>query len=319
MLYVLLIVADLNADRFLRFVHIYILSAIIPMLVAGWQVANNLYHFSSSELPFGQFVVAGKYQELEGRYFVAAEGFSRISGTFAEPVIFSSFICSVLLLSVLLHPRSRGGRAALRVFQLSALICLVLAVSKLSLLSLTIGLVMIVRRQRRAAQLLTGFLVVFGVTIMLLSHYDLLAVFDRLLSESGHYELFVTTLETMKHSNLILGEGLGSVPFGSFHRFLMSRVYESGIVGLVFVGFVTALPFQMVFQKTTSVPAREINTVCVGVLFAVVFGLHAYDYFIHLWPWTVIGAIMSFYNSEAARVRAARRSARDAVTVAVTA
>jgi len=315
--YVLLIVADLNADRFRRFVRVYLFSAIIPMLVSGWQFANNLYQFSPSELPLDQFVIAGKYEELEGRYFVAAQGFSRISATFAEPVIFSNFVCSVLLLSLLVHPKSRGGRAALRVFQLAALIIIVLGVSKLSLISLTIGLVVIVRKQRRAAPLLAAFVLVFGGIFVSLSYYGLLAVFDRLLSESGHYELFVETLETMRHSDVILGQGIGSVPFGSFHRFVLSRVYESGIVGLIFVGFVTAFPFRMLLLQTTSARAREIKEICVGVLFAVVFGLHAYDFFIHLWPWTVMGAMMSFYNSESALVRAVPRSSRVSAPVSV--
>jgi O-antigen ligase len=152
---------------------------------------------------------------------------------------------------------------------------------------------------------------------VLLSYYGLVTVFDRLLSESGHYELLVETLKTMRHSDLILGQGIGSVPFGSFHRFVLSRVYESGVVGLIFVGFVTAFPFKMVLQKTTSAKSREISGICVGVLFAVVFGLHAYDFFIHLWPWTVMGAMMSFYNSEATLVRAARRLSPVSVAVPV--
>jgi hypothetical protein len=316
-LYVLLIVADLNADRFGRFVYVYLFSAIVPMLVSGWQFANNLYQFSPSELPFDQFAIAGKYPELEGRYFVAAQGLSRISATFAEPVIFSSFVCSVLLLSLLLHPQSRWGRAALRMFQLVALIIIVLGVSKLSLISLAIGLAVIVRKQKRAARLLAAFVLVFGAIFVLLSYYGLVTVFDRLLSESGHYELLVETLKTMRHSDLILGQGIGSVPFGSFHRFVLSRVYESGVVGLIFVGFVTAFPFKMVLQKTTSAKSREISGICVGVLFAVVFGLHAYDFFIHLWPWTVMGAMMSFYNSEATLVRAARRLSPVSVAVPV--
>ncbi|MEX2156184.1 MAG: hypothetical protein WD773_05035 [Gemmatimonadales bacterium] len=317
-LYVLLIVADLNTNRFRRFVHMYLVSAIIPMLVSGWQLANNLYQFSPSELPFDQFVIAGHYEELEGgRYFVVAQGFSRISATFAEPVIFSTFVCSVLLLSLLLHPKSGGGRAALRVFQLAALIIIVLGISKLSLISLTIGLVVIVKRQKRAAPLLAAYMLVLGGIFVLLSYYGLVSVFERLLSGSGHYELLIETLRTMRHSDLILGQGIGSVPFGSFHRFVLSRVYESGVVGLIFVGFVTAFPFQMLLQTTTSAKSREINGICVGVLFAVVFGLHAYDFFIHLWPWTVMGAMMSFYNSESALVRAARLSSQVSAPVPV--
>ncbi len=315
--YVLLIVADLDANRFRRFVHVYLFSAIIPMLVSAWQLANNLYQFSPSELPFDQLAIPGHYEELEGRYFVVAQGFSRISATFAEPVIFSNFLCSVLLLSLLLHPMSRGRRAALRVFQLAALIIIVLGVSKLSLISLTIGLVVIVSKHKRAASLLAAFVLVFGAILVLLSYYGLVTVFDRLLSESGHYELLMETLKTMRHSDLILGQGIGSVPFGSFHRFVLSRVYESGVVGLIFAGFVTAFPFQMFLQATTSAKSREIKVICMGVLFAVVFGLHAYDFFIHLWPWTVMGAMMSFYNSESALDRAARRRSRVSAPVAV--
>ena len=315
--YTLLIVADLDTGRFRRFVQMYLCSAIIPMLVSVWQLANNLYQFSPTELPFGQLVIPGHYEELEGRYFLVGEGFSRISATFAEPVIFSNFLCSVLLLSLLLHPASRGRRAALRLFQLAALIIIVLGVSKLSLISLTIGLVVIVSKQKRAASLLAAFVLVFSAIFVLLSYYGLVTVFDRLLSESGHYELLMETLKAMKHSDLILGQGIGSVPFGSFHRFVLSRVYESGVIGLIFVGFVTAFPLQMLLQTSTSVKSREIKAVCVGILCAVVFGLHAYDFFIHLWPWTVMGAIMSFYNSESALGRATRRRRQVSPPVAV--
>src|SRR3989304_7048214 len=114
----------------------------------------------------------------------------------------------------------------------------------------------------------------------------------------------------MRRSNLILGMGIGSVPFGSFHRFVLSRIYETGIIGLVFTGFVTAMPFWLLFQRTTDSRARDINRVCVGGMSAAVFGLHAYDFFVHLWPWTVIGAMMSFYNSESASARLQERNDR---------
>jgi hypothetical protein len=183
---------------------------------------------------------------------------------------------------------------------------MVLSVSKLALVSLIIGLVIISLSERRFAIVLAACGLFFAAIISVMQHYGLLSAFNRLISATGHYELLVETLVIMQQGDLILGEGIGSVPYGSFHRFLLSRLYESGTVGLIFVGFVTLTPFALLFFKPTSAASRRITTVGAGVMCAVVFGLHAYDYFIHLFPWMVTGAVLSFHSSESAAERLRR-------------
>ncbi|MFH1541075.1 MAG: hypothetical protein ABID79_04385 [Elusimicrobiota bacterium] len=294
-IYIVFMAADLNAARFEKFVKYYVLSALIPLGCSMWQLLNNVLHFSQTELPFRNFLIEGKYTEVfEGRYFVAAGEFSRLSATFAEPVIFGGFICSVLLLSFLLDYKNYFSLIIIRLFQIVAFVAMVLTISKLALVTFTIGILFISRKNKKYLLLFfAGLFIIMGV----MAYYNMLNVFDRIFSATGHYARLMESFEQIKDQNLITGEGIGSVPYGSFHRFVLSRFYESGIIGLIFVFFVSIIPFKLLYRKITDVRLLKINNICVGVMFAILSGLHLYDYFIHLFTWIVIGAIMSFYNS----------------------
>ena len=296
MLYMIFIVADLNPERFIVFIKYYVLSAVIPICFSVWQFANSILHFSSSEIPFDNYLISGKYELLEGRVFVAGGGFSRISSTFAEPVIFASFICTVLLFSFLLNSNNYFSIITIRFFQILAFLIMILSISKLAIISFILGILIIcIKGKLYRKYIFIFFLMGF---LYVLSEYDMLFIFDRLFIETGHYELLHDSLLEIKKINFIIGEGIGSVPYGSFHRFVLSRIYESGVYGLIFVYFVSILPFKILFQKIYNLNSRTIHNICIGVIFAVIFGLHVYDYFIHLFPWVVIGAIMSLYNNE---------------------
>lgn len=298
LLYTIIIVADLNVIRFEKFITYYTLSAVIPIGISFWQLANNIYNFSSSEVPFDFFLIVGKYDLLEGRVFVAGDGFSRVSSTFAEPTIFGNFMCSVLLFSFLLKYNNKIILLLLRIFQFFAFIILILSLTKLAILCFIVGMVFISRKEKIFRISLIFFLFLSFVIVNIISYYDMLFIFDRLFENTGHVEKLEESLAMMKDGNLIFGEGIGSIPFGSFHRFVLSRVYESGIIGLLFVLSVSYIPFAIFFQKKANKKSEETKNICLGVIVAVILGLHLYDFFIHLFPWIVIGAIMSFYNSE---------------------
>lgn len=298
-LYAIFIVADLNAERFEKFVKYYVLSAVIPLGVAVWQLFNNILQFSQSELPFPGLMIEEKYSHLaEGRFFIVSggEGITRLSSTTAEPTIFACFLCSIFLLSLLLDPKKYFSMTALRLFQLLVFVVLILTLSKLAYIELIIGILFIsLKNKKYLLLLIPALLIVFFIGILAI-HNDMQFLFDRIFMDTGHYDLLLDSLEEMKKINPFLGEGIGSIPYGSWHRFVISRIYESGMIGLIFVFAVSIIPFKILLKKTVDYNSQKIKYICVGVLFALLFGLHSYDYFIHLFPWIVIGAIMSFYN-----------------------
>lgn len=297
-LYTILIVADLKAEKFIKFVKYYVLSALIPMGVSVWQFANNILQFSLSEVPFDIFLIEGKYEGLENRFFSAGSGFSRLSATFAEPVIFSCFICSVLLFSLLLKCNNYILMIALRLFQILAFVIMVFSISKLAILSFLVGFIFIIRKNNKYIIEFIAVCFILSTIVGLLYYYDFNFLLERLFVDTGHYDLLIDSIINMGNINILFGAGIGSIPYGSWHRFLLSRIYESGIFGLIFVFFVSVIPIKILLLNMANYNSRNIKNVCVGVIIALLFGLHLYDYFIHLFPWIVIGAIMSFYNSE---------------------
>jgi hypothetical protein len=300
-IYAVMLVADLRAQRFLAFARTYVLSAVIPAVFAVWQFLNNIFEFSPTELPFQSLLIENKYDVLEGRYFftAAGSGFSRTSSTFAEPVIFSSYLCSVLLVSLALDVKDVRWRAALPVFQGLLLTLIVLSVSKLAILSVVLGGGVIAFRTGRLLPWLLG-LAGFALAVTgIVTYYDAGAIFERLFSESGHLELLDETLEKLPTLHYLLGEGIGSIEEGgSTHRFVLSRIYEAGAFGLAFAIAASLIPLSIFGLKASDERARRIQDVLCGVTVAVLFGLNAYDYFIHVFPWIVIGAAMSFRDAE---------------------
>ena len=117
LLYIIFNVADLTPEKFQKFTLFYCFSTILPIYISIWQLVNNFLHFSQSEVPFEYLLIEGKYDLLEGRVFLAAEGFSRISSSFAEPTIFGCFACSVLLLSLNIDVKKRMTLYFVRLIQ----------------------------------------------------------------------------------------------------------------------------------------------------------------------------------------------------------
>lgn len=118
-------------------------------------------------------------------------------------------------------------------------------------------------------------------------------IFRRLFSDSGHVELLFKTLNQFNDVNLFIGEGVGSIPGLSTNKFLLSRIYESGLVGLLFTIVVTLLPLKFFILKGLKNKLTKIQNIYFGVLCSIVLGFHIYDNFIYLWPWIIIALSMS--------------------------
>lgn len=304
LLYLILLACELKEHRFRRFVRWYVAAAVLPTIVAIWQLANNFLQFNPHEIPFTNWVIEGKYEEAAaGRYFVASGGFSRLSGTFAEPVIFSSYMVTVFALSLLLCPRNPLVRWMLILFRGVILCIILLALSKLSLLLLFIATIWLSWRSQKLRYGLILIAILFAVAFAFFASEGQSDIFSRLTSETGHLERLMADLDSFRLQSVTFGEGIGSLPYGSYHRMILSRVFESGIVGFFFTAAVTFLPIWMIVRRPLD-PESEVTwrTVAV-VLLVTVLGLHLYDYFIHIFSWTILGASVSFSSTVRSRLK----------------
>jgi hypothetical protein len=295
LIYIIFIMADLNLERFLSFTKSYLISAIFPLGIGLWQIANNIFRFSTTELPFSHFLISGKYEIFKNRHaFITDEKYSRLTSCFAEPTIFGSFLASVLLLSLLIEAKDKISTITLRLFQITTLACLTLSLSKMAVIIFIFGLIIIFRKERNIlSKLLAGLFLIFisiygGIYIFAPDDY----ITRRLFTDSGHFILLKNTIQQLNHINLFHGAGVGSIPNFTTNKFLLSRVYEGGLVGLLFVIYVSYLPFKILFQKTDHI---KIKNVCLGLLGAILLGFHLYDNFLYIWPWIIIGLIMSLF------------------------
>lgn len=292
--YLMFLAADLSQVRLLSFAKSYLLSAIFPILIGGWQIANNIFNFSTAELPFQGLLITGKYEVFKNRHiFIVDEGYSRLTSCFAEPTIFGSFLGSVLLLSLLVEIKNKRGLIILRLFQALVLLCLLLSLSKLAILTLLIGLIIVFRNEKKyLKKLLTGLLVFFILSYSLMFLFtDNDYILRRLFTDSGHLTLVKKTFEQLKHINLFLGAGIGSIPGFSTNKFLLSRLYEGGFVGVLFALYVSFLPLKLFFQKIENL---KMKNVCLALFVSTILGFHIYDDFLYIWPWIIIGMIMSY-------------------------
>lgn len=304
--YILFIVADFNISKFQTAIKYYIASSVIPLLVAFWQIVNNITRFNPTEAPFQSWIIPGRYEVLRDHIaLIKIEKYSRITSTFAEPTIFGTFLSSVLLLSLLVETKSHLATIGLRVFQIILLLCIFVSLSKLAFVTLALALLIILRKYKKPLMIFLGL-----GAILLLSSYFVIEkyyVFDflrrRFFTDSGHLVLLkrgIDQILSLSVLQMIFGRGIGSIPEMSTNKFLLSRIFESGIFGLLFALYVSILPFKVLHQKIRGLEFEKINNVCLGLLGAVIIGFHLYDNFIYLWPWMVIGMIMSlYYNLEA--------------------
>lgn len=300
LVYLLLIMADLNGQKFQSIVKTYLASALIPMAIGIWQSVNNLIHFSVPEVPFNSFLIPGKYEEFRDRFFTAEGGLTRITSCFAEPTIFGTFMSSVLLLSLLVEPKTKLSNFAFRIFQVLVLYCLLISLSKLAILTFAVGIIIIFRKKiKYLLGLGLGLSLFFGISYVIFKqHLHMEFVTRRFFTSSGHLTLFLTSmaqLTNLKGFHLFAGNGIGSIPEFSTNKFLLSRIYEGGLLGLLFAFYVSVVPFQILFLKTKNLKLDKIKNISFAVIFSVIIGFHLYDDFIYIWPWIVIGSIMSFY------------------------
>lgn len=296
--YVVLIVADLSIEKFKIFIKYYLASAFLPALIALREIANNIFLFSQSQLPFNSFLIAGKYEEFRGRWNLMTDNVSRASSTFAEPTIWGSFMSTVFLFSLSIEPKTKKSTIGLRLFQLLILIGLMASVAKLAIVILVVGIILIFRKHKKSLGFLgLGAFVVMLTLYFVLQRLNLGFFLNRFTTDSGHMNLILKTIAQLESVSILIGDGIGSIPTFTTNKFILSRMYEGGLLGSIFVLQFTLLPFKILFQKKIMKDSGKIKDVCVGITFALVLGLHIYDYFIYIWFWIVIGAIMSLYNS----------------------
>ena len=228
---------------------------------------------------------------LNGRVFVATSGFSRLSSSFAEPTIFGCFMSvSFILTLIKLNQKWRYNW----VLQFFILAIILLTLSKLAMILLIVGFIVMSFDNKKYLKILILIILVFGLSILLLESLGLSAIFERLTEDTGHVDLLKHTLEEFKKINIFTGASIGSIPYGSWHRFVLSRVYESGYIGLIFVVGVCYLPIAFFKRKKITKFHKENKFIMTAAIFCTILGLNLYDYFIHLWPWLIIGSINSY-------------------------
>lgn len=295
--YVIFIVADLDHGRFLKVMKSYVVSSFVPILISSWQIVNNFIQFSVAEVPFSNFLISGKYDILKDRTsYMSYEGHTRISASFAEPTVFGCFMSTILLASLFFEFKERKSVYAFRLFQFVCFVCMVLSLSKLSIIAFTFGIIIIFRKYKIK---LVSYLIL-GATLLVLSyfiinsysHTDYLS--KRFLTDSGHFKLLMQNLNELKKINLILGNGIGGIPIFSTNKFLISRIYENGVFGLLFAIVTTLMPLWVLIKKEGNVHTANLKNVSLGILMSILLIFHLYDNFIYISPWILIGAIMSF-------------------------
>ena len=296
--YIIFMVADLSAKRFQVFIKYYLLSFIIPALIAFREIANNLFRYSRTQLPFVDFLIEGKYEAFKIRSNLLTDDVSRVASTLAEPTIFGCFASTVFLMSLAIEPKNKKSLITLKFFQVIILICILASLAKLGIIILLIGVLFIYRRYLKLLKYLA-----VGVFLFTLLSYVVLRVTNleyfiaRFTTDSGHYDLIIKTLAQLESINLFIGAGIGSIPAFTTNKLILSRIYEGGVIGILFVLQISWLPFKVLFQKTINSENIILKDVCIGLIFSTVLGLHLYDYFIYPWFWIIVGAIMSYYNN----------------------
>lgn len=295
-IYVSIIIANLNVERFYIITKIYVLSSVVPLFFACWQILNNIFVFSTAQLPFISLLIPGKYEIYKDRvtYFLD-DGYTRISSCMGEPTIFGSYMTSVLLLSFAIFPKTKITKIVLFSFQFIVLITIFSSLSKMAMISLLFGILIIFRKERKKLFILITSLLVFFLFVIASVIYlkGTEFIFRRLFSDSGHVELLFKTLNQFNKVNLLIGEGVGSIPGLSTNKFLLSRIFESGLIGLIFTVAVTLIPFKFFIIKGFKYKLTKIQNIYFGVICSIVLGLHIYDNFIYLWPWILIAISMS--------------------------
>lgn len=297
MLYVICVVADLDKKKFNLFIRFYVFSSLLPVLIGIWQLSNNLFQFSNSEVPFTKFLISGKYDEFTERFAQVAEGVSRVSSSFAEATIYGTYMSSVLLASFLIDYSNKRSKILFRTFQAISLTVMILTLSKLAILLFLIGVIIIIRKKIIKVIL---FLLILGVLLLsinkLLQFYNISFIAERLFEDTGHTDLLFEALNQLLKINFFLGNGIGSIPNSTTNLFLLSRVYETGLLGLIFALGVSFLP--VIFFKLRVEKNNLKKDVIISIIITVIIGLHLYDYFIYLWPWLIIGGLISFHNNQ---------------------
>lgn len=296
--YVAFIVADLNLEKFKKVIKMFLIGSLVPIAISVREFINNFLAFSPSQLPFPQLLIPGKYEVFKGRWNLLTDEISRSSSTYAEPTIFGCAMSLVFLLSLGIEFKERWKKVAIFVFQLLVVFSILASMAKLALIMLLIGFLVIYRKHKK-----TIFFSITAIAVAVIfigkvfSHYQMDRFIMRFTTDSGHIDLMLETLIQLESINFLVGAGVGSIPAFTTNKFILSRFYENGILGLIFSIQVTLLMAKFYFYQVKHSQLEKIWNVCLGSIAAILIGLHLYDYFIYLWVWILIGALMSFYNN----------------------
>ena len=277
--------SEVNSQHILN---AYIYSAILPILIAYWQLSNVIFRFDISEVPFISLLIPEKYNNLESYgAFGSLDGFSRLSSSFGEPNMFAGYLSTIILLSFLFSARNRTQKNVLLFIQISAIMMLILTVSKSGILSFAIGYTIIALKIKKFRHWFKYIVIVLSAILIGLAMQGFDDALNRFTDDTGHVDFMMEVLDSMSNINLFIGEGFGSYEFGSSHRFILTRIYEGGFFGLLFSIVLSLFPIAILCKIRNTKKTNEEKIIVLAASVSIILGLNLYDYFIHLFPWTV--------------------------------
>lgn len=277
----------------------YIYSAIVPLLIAYWQLSNVIFRFDTSEVPFTSLLIPEKYNNLESYgAFGSLDGFSRLSSSFGEPNMFAGYLSAIILLSFLFSARNRTQKNVLLFIQISTIMMLILTVSKSGILSFAIGYAIIALKIKKFRRWFKYIVIVLSAILIGLAMQGFDDALNRFTDDTGHVDFMIGVLDSMSNINLFIGEGFGSYEFGSSHRFILTRIYEGGFLGLLFSMVLSIFPVAILCKIRNTNQKNEEKIIVLAASVSIIIGLNLYDYFIHLFPWTVAAIAVNVFLKE---------------------
>lgn len=299
LIYIYIRYAGSSNDNNSYILNAYVYSAILPILIAYWQISNVIFRFDATEVPFASLLIPEKYNNLESYgAFGSLDGFSRLSSSFGEPNMFGGYLSTIILVSFSFIIRNKFQKNVLLFIQISAIMMLVLTVSKSGILSFAIGYAIIALKIKKFRYWFKYIVATLAAMLIGLTMQGFDDALNRFLDDTGHVDFMMGVLDSMSNINVFIGEGFGSYAFGSSHRFILTRIYEGGFFGFLFSIVLSIIPIVILFNVKNTNKINEKKIIVLAASVSVIIGLNLYDYFIHLFPWTVAAIAANVFLKE---------------------
>lgn len=296
-IYLSFLVMNIDLNKIKVLFKVFVMSAFVPLLFGLWQLANNVFLFSKAQLPFQEFFISGKFEMFKNRELYFLDGnLTRISSVFAEPTVFGLFLATALLITLEINPFIIKKKMMIRFLQLALFVFLILTLSKLGILTFFVGLILIGRKNIKKTIGIVAIVVSVGISFLFIMNFFSTSSFisKRFLTGSGHLLLITNTFKEVMNVDLFFGEGVGGIPRFTTNKFLLSRAYETGIIGVAFTAIITYLPIHFRNISKLAHENESIGDLCFVLMVTTIFSFHLYDNFIYPAPWIVIGIINSY-------------------------